>query len=51
MRPSRGRMKKAAPIAAGTMTTIGTRSRLTSDQEGGRKPKVASIDCPVDDRT
>jgi hypothetical protein len=51
MRPSRGRMKKAAPIAAGTMTTIGTRSRLTEDQEAGRKPKVARVDCPVAERT
>jgi hypothetical protein len=44
-------MKKAAPIAAGTRTTIGTRSRLTWDQLAERKPNVASVDCPVDDRT
>jgi hypothetical protein len=44
-------MKKAAPIAAGTSTTIGTRSRLTWCQPAERKPNVASIDWPVEERT
>jgi hypothetical protein len=51
MRPSRGRMKNAAPIAAGTTMTIGTRSRLTGDQPAGRKPKLPSFDCPVVEST
>src|SRR5665213_1050903 len=36
IRPSRGRMKKAAPIAARIPTAIGTRSRLTGGS-GGRQ--------------
>jgi hypothetical protein len=42
-------MKKAAPIAAGTRMTIGTRSRLTWAQPAERKPKEASVDWPVEE--
>jgi hypothetical protein len=50
MRPSRGRMKNAAPIAARTATTIGTRSALTLAY-AGRKPKDCNFAWPSADRT